>query len=208
MPEILTLACKPGVSKRHAAADHAASFPDLAGELLASINVPDTRRTRDTGHTTSARARRICSGCCAGSRSNPAGCRWCRCLGQPLRRADHQTRECRSARRGAELPVGAEGLPAEAPRPLPMSASGTRTITWPSQCGQRPFLPAYLSLTLKTCPLGHSTRIPMVGRPPEPLRTKYFDQIRQSPEPHHGHVGNLPRVPQSLVPEARNAREL
>ena len=40
---------------------------------------------------------------------------------------------------------------------LAVSASGTWTITWPSQCGQRPFLPAYLSLTLKTCPWGHST---------------------------------------------------
>src|SRR3954471_23051014 len=40
---------------------------------------------------------------------------------------------------------------------LAVSASGTWTITWPSQCGQRPFLPAYLSLTLNVCPLGHST---------------------------------------------------
>src|SRR5262245_61630008 len=39
---------------------------------------------------------------------------------------------------------------------LAVSASGTCTITWPSQWGQRPFLPAYLSLTLNVCPLGHS----------------------------------------------------
>src|SRR3990172_4275416 len=49
-----------------------------------------------------------------------------------------------------------------------LNASGTTTITWPSQWGQRPFLPAYLSLTLKTCPFWYSTLIPILCRPPLP----------------------------------------
>ncbi len=56
--------------------------------------------------------------------------------------------------------------------------SGTRTKTCPLQKGQRPFFPAYLSLTLNSCPWGHFTAIPMFGF--DPLLKRYR-QPHQSP---------------------------